>query len=73
MLKRDEIKVENSCLNNAKDDEMIFVLLARDPAASVAIRCWIHERLRIGLNKAEDMQIINARKCVDFMDKQRNQ
>lgn len=34
MIKRDEVSNPNSCLNRAKDDEMVFVLLARDEAAA---------------------------------------
>ena len=37
-----------SCITKAWDDEMIFVLLARDEAAPVAIEAWISERIRTG-------------------------
>jgi phage protein D len=57
MLKREELADPNSCLNRAKDDELIFVLLGRDTAASVALRAWIEERIRLGKNTREDRQI----------------
>jgi hypothetical protein len=60
MLKRDEIADPNSCLNKAKDDEQLFVLLGRDQAATVAVRAWVNERIRIGKNKKTDPQILEA-------------
>jgi hypothetical protein len=44
MLRKEELSDPNSCLNRAKDNEMVFVLLERDPAAPVAIRAWIDAR-----------------------------
>lgn len=73
MLKRDEIEDTESCLNKAGDDERLFVLLARDPAAPVAIRAWIAERLRLGKNGADDAQIIEARDCAARMDVERTE
>jgi hypothetical protein len=46
MIKRDEIDDSASCLNTARDNERLFVLLARDVAAPVAIRAWAAERIR---------------------------
>ena len=40
MLKRDELTNPDSCMSRAHDDEMMFVLLGRDPAAAVAVRAW---------------------------------
>ena len=48
MIKRDEIEHAQSCFNKAQDGERLFVMLARDPAAPVAIRAWIDERIRLG-------------------------
>ncbi len=69
MLKREEIEQPDSCLNKAEDDERIFVLLARDKAAPVAIRAWCDERIRLGKNKASDPQIEEARDCAARMEK----
>lgn len=59
MKKREELTDPNSCMNRAKDDEMTFVLLARDAAAPVAIRAWVEERLRLGKNRRLDIQILD--------------
>jgi hypothetical protein len=71
MLKRDEINDHDSCLSKARDDERLFVLLARDPAAPVAIRAWVNERLRLGKNAPDDAQIIEALDCADRMERER--
>ena len=71
MIKRDEIEDTNSCLNKAHDGERLFVLLARDPAAPIAIRAWVAERLRLGKNTREDAQIAEALDCADRMDRER--
>lgn len=71
MIKRDEIEYSESCLNKARDDERLFVLLARDPAAPVAIRAWVAERLRIGKNASSDSQIVEALDCADRMERER--
>lgn len=71
MLKRDEVEFTGSCFNKAQDNERLFVLLARDPAAPVAIRAWIAERLRLGKNTAADEQICEALECADLMDLER--
>jgi len=60
MIKMDELANSNSCLNRAKDDETIFVLLARDIAAPIAIRAWVAARIRHGKNKLEDDQMQTA-------------
>lgn len=65
MRKRDELTDPTSCLNKAGDDEMLFVLLARDPAAPVAVEAWIAERIRIGKNAESDPKIITARRWVE--------
>lgn len=59
------------CLTRAWDNEMLFVLLARDAAAPVAIRAWITERLRLGLNTDADLQIHEALNCAAIMERQR--
>jgi len=71
MIKRDEIEYSESCLNKARDDERLFVLLARDPAAPVAIRAWVAERLRLGKNAPGDSQVVEALDCADRMERER--
>lgn len=73
MLKTDEIAVPTSCLNRARDDERIFVLLGRDAAAPVAIRAWIAERLRLGKNAPDDAQIVGALDLADRMERDREE
>lgn len=71
MLKMDEFMKEGSCFNRAERDEMLFVLLARDESAPVAVRAWIQHRLLSGKNKETDAQIIEARAVADSMEKYR--
>lgn len=61
----------DSCLNRAHSREMLFVLLARDPAAPVAIRAWIEERIRLGKNTPNDSQIREAQDCAFTMEQER--
>ncbi len=63
----------NICMNRAKDDEMTFVLLGRDPAMPVAIRAWIDERIRLGKNTEQDTQIINAKEIVIHLEASQKQ
>lgn len=72
MRKRDELNDSESCLNKARDDEYIFVLLARDPAAPIALRAWVAERIRIGKNAPEDAQIVEALDCARRMELERD-
>jgi hypothetical protein len=60
MRKRDELTDPSSCLNRARADEYLFVLLGRDRAAPVAVRAWIEERIRSGKNARADAQIVEA-------------
>jgi hypothetical protein len=73
MLKRDEIEDTTSCLNKAHDGERLFVLLARDLAAPVAIRAWITERIRLGKNSPGDEQIREAYECAALMELERSE
>lgn len=70
MRKKHELAKPESCLNKAKDEEMIFVLLARDKAAGATIRFWRYERIRLGLNEAHDSQMMEALTCAEIMDEQ---
>jgi hypothetical protein len=71
MIKRDEIEHTESCFNKARDDERLFVLLSRDPAAPVAIRAWVAERIRLEKNTLTDDQIIEALDCACRMETER--
>lgn len=68
MQKKDELQNPKSCLNKAFDDEMVFVLLARDPCAPSVIREWCEMRVRRGLNAKEEPQIVEALECAKIME-----
>jgi hypothetical protein len=69
MIKRMELSNPNSCLNRARDDEMVFTILERDAAAPSTVRHWVSERIRLGKNKLEDDQIHEALAAADYMEK----
>lgn len=71
MIKTDEATNPNSCWNKGRDDERMFVLLARDEAAPMAIRTWVAERIRLGKNTYTDPQIVEALDCAARMDDER--
>lgn len=71
MIKREELTNPDSCMSRAQDNEMTFVLLARDAAAGHAIRAWASERVRIGKNSWHDAQIVQALNCALVMDEGR--
>jgi hypothetical protein len=71
MIKRDEIEDQESCFNKAHDGERLFVMLSRDPAAPIAIRAWIAERIRLGKNTPDDDQIREAHECAAYMEMER--
>ena len=64
MRKHKELSDPNSCLNRARIDEPIFVLLGRDVAAVNTVRFWIEERIRWGKNQRSDAQIIEAQQWI---------
>lgn len=68
MIKSRELSEPNSCLSKARDDEMTFILLERDPAAPAAIRAWIEERIRLGLNERGDAKLEEAAACSGYME-----
>lgn len=59
-MKYQELANPNSCLNKAKDDEWLFVLLGRDLSAPVAVRAWIEDRVKRHLNTRDDAKIREA-------------
>lgn len=60
-----------SYLVRARPEEECFLLLARDAAAPMAIRCWVDERIDRGLNEEDDEQIREARMIARRMEGQR--
>ncbi len=68
MRKCDELTTPNSCLNKARNTEWLFVLLGRDAAAPAAVNAWIEERIRLGKNKPDDEQIIEARRWIEMVE-----
>ena len=65
MMKYEELRNQNSCLNRAAADEPLFVLRANDPVAAQTIRHWATMS-----NGVHDVgQIDSARICADEFDK----
>lgn len=56
------------CYANAEPDEPIFVLLARDPAASRTLQRWANLRVALGKNELDDAQITEALACAQAME-----
>lgn len=73
MEKMQELTNPDSCINRALPGEMVFVLLARDAVAPLAVRAWAIKRVEIGKNQRTDQQIVEALKCADTMEDQRDQ
>jgi hypothetical protein len=72
MRKREEVIDPQSCFNRALGNEMLFVLLGRDPDAPATIDFWANRRQR-RLGMATDMrQIDEAFRCSKLMDVERN-
>lgn len=71
MRKLEEEHNRNSCWNKAYDFEFIFVLLARDPSAVVAVEAWIEDRISIGKNKPDDEKIQDARRWIEDVKAER--
>ncbi len=71
MIKSAELSNPDSCMSRAKPEEMVFVLLARDEAAPLAIQMWCNARVIMGKNKWTDPQIQEALDCAFVMESQR--
>lgn len=70
MRKYLELSRPTSCLNKAREHEMLFVLLGRDKAAPTAIRVWCSTRVSMGLNKDTDPQIAEALQLAAAMEEE---
>ena len=51
MIRSEEIADGDSCLNNAADDEPLFVLRANDPLAPVVVSYWSKLAYETGLHE----------------------
>jgi hypothetical protein len=71
MRKVDELSQPTSCLNKAKDNEMLFVLLGRDRAAADTVRFWCQMRVKYKKNAPDDPQIREALACANTMEEER--
>jgi hypothetical protein len=67
------MEVKFGCMAKAFDDEPVFVLLARDPAAAAAIRAWIAMRIGMGKNRSTDAQIQEAIGIAQMMEDEQAQ
>lgn len=65
MRKCDELMNPKSCLNRARDDEWLFVLLGRDVAAAETVIFWAQLRGKLGKNEPADPQIVEARQWAE--------
>jgi hypothetical protein len=70
VLKTEELSNPQSCLNKARANERLFVLLARDPAAPDVIGYWVRKRIALGKNKMSDPQIVEALECAKKMEEE---
>jgi hypothetical protein len=65
------------CYAMALPDEVIFVLLARDPCAPALVRAWAYHReyaITSGRRPETDrMMVEEARRCADAMEAWRQQ
>lgn len=61
MIKRDEVAVPTSCLNRARDDEMVFLLRANDPLFAMTVSFWAHMAEATGAHTPE--VVAQARDC----------
>jgi hypothetical protein len=60
MKKEDELRNPKSCFNKANNDELMFILLERDPTIISTVLHWINTRVEMGLNTMEDDKIKEA-------------
>ncbi len=70
MRKLEEMKVATSCWNKARGETRMFILLDWDRTTPSVIRFWAQERIRLGLNKAGDDQIVEALKLADEIERE---
>ena len=71
MRRLEEVQNPLSCLNRAKPNELVFVLLGRDVAAPGVIRMWCAKRVTMQKNTWDDDQIVEALTLADAMELER--
>lgn len=72
ITKKMEMESAHSCLSRAREDEPVFVLLARDVVAPDVIEYWAQQRIEAGKNKPDDPQIKEAFEMADAMRRYRS-
>lgn len=65
MIKSKELSDPSSCINKSQEDEMVFVLCARDRHAPAAVRGWADDYERDG---GRPEKAAEARAAADAMD-----
>ena len=65
MLKKDELRDKNSCLNKAANDEPVFVLRAQDLLAPKVINFWCQLAGSAGTSAEK---IAEARRLIQLME-----
>lgn len=69
MTKTEVLADPSSCFNRAGPDTKMFIGLDWDPAVPPMIRHWALERLKRGLNKQTDQQIVSAFALADEIER----
>ncbi len=69
MKKHEELSDSNSCLNKADNNELVFVLRAKDPAFAATIRFWADKRIQLGKNVYGDPKITEALVIADIAER----
>lgn len=69
MIKSKELVDPSSCLNRAREDEAVFVLIERE-CSPETIRFWCSLRVAKGKNRADDPQITEALTLANYIEVQ---
>ena len=67
MIKNRELADPKSCLNQALDNEPVFVLRGKDICSPAAILFWCRHRVSMGKNQKTDTQISSAQDMAETM------
>lgn len=73
MRKDLELSTATSCLNKARPDQFVFVLVDHDVTMPGTIRDWCKRRMDAGKNKYGDEQILEALALADEVEKQQRE
>lgn len=68
MTRSKELSDPNSCFSKAKEDEPMFVLLARDVMAPDIVREWCRQRIKFLNQSPADEQIKEAMAIAQQME-----